>query len=269
MFGNNAQGILWDVDDLHAGKYPSSTSDRHVRRRRQLKNSCGGSTVMGTVAYIGLVGVEPSFQRRGVASYLMSQLLEWSYSRGCTTVLLDASDAGEPLYRRLGFVTEDTVGVWTASPPQLPLLPVRYTGIVQVADHGDQKAVGDADARWTGMPRRRIIQMFAADRPDRVLVARLPAGELEGYLIAQPQMIGPWLATSSEAAEALLHQGLPLAGNLAAVTVYAPSANQAATDILLRYGFTRSRFLAHMRLGIPLDADRRQRIYGQINLALG
>ena len=230
---------------------------------------CGCSTIMGSVAYIGLVGVEPSFQRRGVASHLMGQLLDWSYGRGCTTVLLDASAAGEPLYHRLGFVVEDSVGVWIATPPEPPTVPVRYTGIVQIATRRDHEAMAIADARWAGMPRHHVIEMFTAELPDRVLVARGPEGELEGYLMAQPHVIGPWMAVSSEAAEALLQQGLLLDGDLTEVTVFAPSANLAANDILLRYGFTRSRSLAHMRLGVPLEADRRQRTYGQVSLALG
>jgi GNAT superfamily N-acetyltransferase len=231
---------------------------------------CGGSTVMGTAAYIGLVGIEPSFQRRGVASFLMDHLLDWSHTRGCTTILLDASTAGEPLYRRLGFVVEDSVGVWTASPSRLPEMPVRYTGILQAASISDLAAMIDADTHWTNMPRQRIIQALACDQPlDHVLVARKPAGDLEGYLVVQPKVIGPWLATSAAAAGALLYQGLPLVSDPTGVTIFAPSSNLAATDILLRYGFARLRSLAHMRLGIPLDADRRQRIYGQMSLALG
>ena len=231
--------------------------------------ACGGSTVMGTVAYIGLVGVEPSWQRRGVASYLMDRLLDWSSSRGCTTVLLDASDAGQPLYRQLGFAVEDSVGVWTAAPPSLPEDPVRYTRAVQVASSSDLASVADADARWTNMPRQRIVKALAAEQPGSVLLARTSAGDLEGYLVLQPTVIGPWLATSAEAAEVLLHQGLTLARDLNAMTVFAPSSNRAATDILPRYGFVCSRSLAHMRLGIPLAADRRRWIYGQISLALG
>ena len=63
-----------------------------------------GGTNYGSVGHIGLVAVDPSKQRRGVALALMEHLLSWFAELRCPVIQLDASEAGAPLYRRLCFV---------------------------------------------------------------------------------------------------------------------------------------------------------------------
>ena len=66
-----------------------------------------GGTNYGTLGHIGLVAVDPSKQRRGVALALMEHLLNWFDAQRCPIIQLDASDAGAPLYRKLGFVEDE------------------------------------------------------------------------------------------------------------------------------------------------------------------
>src|SRR5215210_5851722 len=66
-----------------------------------------GGTNYGTVGHIGLVAVDPSKQRRGVALALMEHLLAWFAEQSCSLIQLDANDAGTPLYRKLGFVEDE------------------------------------------------------------------------------------------------------------------------------------------------------------------
>ncbi len=67
-----------------------------------------GATHYGPIAYIGLVGVHPAYQRRGIAMAMMRHLLRWSAERGRPVLQLDASPAGAPLYERLGFVDDES-----------------------------------------------------------------------------------------------------------------------------------------------------------------
>jgi GNAT superfamily N-acetyltransferase len=55
--------------------------------------------------YIWHVFVEPDVRRQGVASLLVQEAVAYLSSIGCTKAVLHASDAGEPVYRRLGFQT--------------------------------------------------------------------------------------------------------------------------------------------------------------------
>jgi predicted N-acetyltransferase YhbS len=74
----------------------------------------------GLFAYVGLMSVAPSMQKRGIGALILERLLAYLDERGCATVLLDASPAGKPLYDRFGFVEEDTTVVLKQT-EQVPL----------------------------------------------------------------------------------------------------------------------------------------------------
>jgi hypothetical protein len=88
-----------------------------------------------------------------------------------------------------------------------------------------------------------------------------------GYLIAQSQRLGPWLADTPEAAESLLCQALSLFSADASVLV--PEQNLAARALLERYGFTSGHRWQSMRRGGIPDPQRRQWLYGYANFYFG
>ncbi|MBB4237366.1 GNAT family N-acetyltransferase [Rhizobium esperanzae] len=53
--------------------------------------------------YIWSVYVADAFRRRGIAQALTDKAVGYLKSIGCTTVVIHASDAGEPVYRTVGF----------------------------------------------------------------------------------------------------------------------------------------------------------------------
>ena len=53
--------------------------------------------------YIWSVFVQPSYRRQGISRRLTQLAVDYLRSIGCTTVVLNASDAGEPVYASLGF----------------------------------------------------------------------------------------------------------------------------------------------------------------------
>lgn len=53
--------------------------------------------------YIWSVYVADAFRRRGIASALTDKAVDYLKSIGCTTAVIHASDAGEPVYRAAGF----------------------------------------------------------------------------------------------------------------------------------------------------------------------
>jgi GNAT superfamily N-acetyltransferase len=61
------------------------------------------------------VYTEPAWRRRGVAEFLMRQVLASAADYGLETLVLHASTAGRPLYERLGFVATNEMryaGAW-------------------------------------------------------------------------------------------------------------------------------------------------------------
>ena len=53
------------------------------------------------------VYVENEHRRQGLARKMMEALLEEAKSRGATSVTLDATESGKPLYKALGFSGSD------------------------------------------------------------------------------------------------------------------------------------------------------------------
>ena len=69
------------------------------------------------VTYIYLMATDPERQRRGAGRAVMSRAMEDAIRAGVTGFFLEASGAGEPLYRALGYETWDAVEYWMMNPP--------------------------------------------------------------------------------------------------------------------------------------------------------
>ncbi len=57
----------------------------------------------GRRAHLMNVYTHPDFRRQGVGRTMVSMLIDESRDRGITEISLDATEAGRPLYRALGF----------------------------------------------------------------------------------------------------------------------------------------------------------------------
>src|SRR5258708_38623110 len=68
------------------------------------------------LAWVGMVLTAPEFRRRGFAESLIERALEFVERRGVDTVKLDASETGNGLYRKFGFVEEREVHRWRRGP---------------------------------------------------------------------------------------------------------------------------------------------------------
>ena len=224
-----------------------------------------GGTNYGTVGHIGLVAVHPSMQRRGVALALMEHLLNWFAAQRCPLIQLDASEAGAPLYRRLGFVEDEkTLGF---SLDDCTLQPVRSERISQLrAD--DIPALVAFDTPIFGGEREAVFAATLAEAPERAFVAHDHEGQISGYLFAQSQVLGPWAAHTPAIADELLAAALtlPFGGAIRTLT---PGSNPDAATLLMRYGFSPQRMLRRMRYGGTAAAGRRELLYGQTSLAIG
>ena len=57
----------------------------------------------GRRAHLINVYTDPALRRQGIAYKMVSMLIERAWTRGATEISLDATEAGRPLYRKLGF----------------------------------------------------------------------------------------------------------------------------------------------------------------------
>ncbi len=224
-----------------------------------------GVTHYGSTAYIGLVGVDPAYQRRGIAMAMMQHLRRWSAERGSPVLQLDASPAGAPLYERLGFVDDgQTVSFMPDNNTSRPPLSERV-GLLRLADIPDLAAF---DAPIFGANRAAVFDLLLREAPERAFGVRDNAGEVSGYLFAQSATIGPWAARTLADAEALLGAALRLNYTIGPF-VLAPSTNPNAGSLLGRYGFNPNRSLRHMCLGGARPVGQRELLYGLASFAIG
>ena len=224
-----------------------------------------GAVDYGIFAYIGLLGVHPSFQRRGIGQSLMERILAWLDERGCLNAVLDATEVGTPLYSTLGFVEEEKslVFSWNNAVQELSA----SESISELRSH-DLTAVTAFDTPLFGANRQAVLTAFLNQFPGRAFLLRDSTGQIIGYLFAQLQKLGPWAATTPKAAAALLTTALQLSFN-GTPRVLVPSSNRTAITLLQGYGFKEERSLSHMRRGRSAVLGKRTMLYGMASFALG
>jgi GNAT superfamily N-acetyltransferase len=67
-------------------------------------NDDGTRVLAGIEGLVLNVWVEPAWRRRGLAEEMMRVILAWARAHDLARVSLHASEAGRPIYQRLGFV---------------------------------------------------------------------------------------------------------------------------------------------------------------------
>jgi len=63
----------------------------------------GVATVSGRVGWVGTIWVAPALRRRGLGRAITEAVIEELEASGCRTLVLVATEAGRPVYERLGF----------------------------------------------------------------------------------------------------------------------------------------------------------------------
>lgn len=61
----------------------------------------------GKRAHIMNVYTNPMYRRQGIALQMLNMLIEEAREKGVTEISLDATEAGRPLYKRLGFADSE------------------------------------------------------------------------------------------------------------------------------------------------------------------
>jgi len=212
--------------------------------------ACG--FLFGPVAWVAMVLVEESFRGRGIGRALTERVLEFVEQRGATTVRLDATALGRPLYERLGFTMQYRLVRYYS---ELPIAPP-FESIVEPLPSGRLDEVLDFDRRITRTDRGKLISRLYAESPDefRILCRR---GAIQGYLTTRPgsraRQIGPCLATR-EAGPLLLADALHRVTD-DRLFIDVPVGHTMANRWLTARGFAPYREQVRMCRGEPLIED--------------
>jgi ribosomal protein S18 acetylase RimI-like enzyme len=227
----------------------------------------GAAMDYGRFAYIGKMGVDPKVQRRGIGGRILETILGWLKDRKCPTILLDASPYGGPLYEKFGFIETDLTAVmWRnvvkSHTKERTALNRTKTEAVEL-----QRLLSFDMPRF-GADRLQLLRSYFDDDPTRFLVSHDQKGQVDGFLVAQSRVIGPWVASNVEIAEGLLDEALEFSFE-DNPTVFVSASNEAALELLLRHGFEKQRTQRHMYKGKSIQRDRKSSIYGQANFSFG
>lgn len=172
----------------------------------------------GPVGVVGNVIVRDDYRRRGLGRAIMDAAVEWMRERGVRSVLLDATPAGRPLYRGMGFVgVERSFYAWgllrTLDRSALRHIAAGHTvhhvpsrDLPRVAALDEQAFGGDRLPLVAGLLREPGAALYIAEDSDD-----LPTGFLVARPVEVPReglRVGPWIARDAATAAALLECAL-------------------------------------------------------------
>ena len=222
----------------------------------------GVLSVNGTVGWIGTIFVEPGWRRRGVGMALTQATIEAAESAGCRTLLLVATDAGRPLYEKIGFEIQTWYRILEA--PGLGDEPIDPR--IRPFATADLDAMADLSAAATGEDRRHLLEAFASPETASCLVH--DDGTLGGFVARAPWGGGSTIAPRLEDAEAILHARRVGRGPAQRIRAGLLVENAAGLERLLATGWTDSWGAPRLIRGEPLRW-KPEAIWGQFNHALG
>src|SRR5262249_2854849 len=157
----------------------------------------GTTTVclFGSIAWIAMVLVEASMRRRGIGTALMRHVLAQLDEQDVSTIRLDATALGQPLYERLGFVVEYQLARYEGT-----LAPAPAVDGVATAIPAQWDALARLDQAVTGADRRALLFRLFAEQPDRVRLTH-DGDDLSGFMAARvgcrAVQLGPCIAPPS------------------------------------------------------------------------
>ena len=197
--------------------------------------------VFGELGWIGMVLTDPAYRSRGLARKLLQTALTHSDVQDLRTLKLDATEFGKPLYKSLGFVTEETVERWhrpgeyRTLDTNSSILPSRFE---------------DLNRASFGVDRSMLLRDLFAHCP--------AAASSEGFALArggrEALYLGPCFSECAGDAAKLIESVI---GRMPSASWYwdlLPS-NEAAVRVAKENGFSMSRRLWRMRRGPSCEED--------------
>lgn len=208
------------------------------------------TTAYGTsLAWIGMMLVDPGYRRAGIGRQLMTQALEVLAHVDC--VALDATTLGRTLYDQLGFVEVGLLWRWdgTVVGGRHRPRPIRNLH-VQAATDSDLPTISRLDHDASGVDRERILRRLV-EHPRAKRWKATRAGALVAFAMARPATrgytVGPVVAREPSAAVALTEAVLrSMDGQQVALDVWDSSP---LLDLLAAYGLQQRRSLTRMSRG--------------------
>jgi ribosomal protein S18 acetylase RimI-like enzyme len=236
----------------------------------------GVGTANGPVGWIGTIFVEPAQRGRGLGRAMTQAIIDGLDAAGCATLVLVATSEGRRLYERMGFEVQtryrileapglgdadDTEGAGIARGPE-----ASGTAAVRAFEPGDLARMTALDRLATGEDRAHALARLAT--PDTARVLAGDDGAVRAFVVRPPWGGGATVASSIEAALAVITARRRAAGPDGRVRVGILGENRRGHAALARAGFRAQWSAPRMVRGAPL-AWHPEMVWGQFNHAMG
>ncbi len=233
-----------------------------VAKADEMVVGTGIATLNGTVAWVGTIWVDPAWRRRGVGIAMTQAVIDVAESAGCRTLLLVATEAGRPLYERLGFELQTWYRILEAP----GLGEVAVDPRIRPYVPGDLGAMGELATSATGEERTHLLAAFATPETAQCLVR--DDGTVGGFVVRAPWGGGSTIAPRLEDAEAILHSRRVGREPDQRIRAGLIAENEAGSKRLLATGWTEAWRAPRLIRGDALPWQPAS-IWGQFNHALG
>lgn len=235
-------------------------------------------TVIGSVAtlrfqggfdWLAMVLVSPEYRRQGIASRLVEEAIELLGARAL--VRLDATPAGELVYRNLAFVPEYALARMERPPAAIE--PMRDDGVRAIEDE-DLIEVMALDRDVFGADRGALLRMLRQDAPGYAIVDRR-GSRLDGYAFGRHgfsfDQLGPIIARDENVARRLVGH-LVASHPRVAFLVDVPRRSATWVEWLGNIGFREQRGFVRLVRGAPAGLESTssdQRLFATIGADFG
>jgi GNAT superfamily N-acetyltransferase len=218
-----------------------------------------GTKVVGTAAticyedrfaWIGMVLVDPEYRKQGIGTQLLKKAIGHLDNSRISTMKLDATPLGKPLYTKLGFVNEYEIGRWILKRPLETISPMPASTHVPLTEY-QKEQIFALDRESFGADRRFLLRSLCLQAPE-LAIAVWQNGTPQCFAFGRhglfADQLGPCVATGGVAAKKLLREFLARSSRETLV-VDSIQSNPAAIESLIACGFVLSRPLTRMVRG--------------------
>jgi GNAT superfamily N-acetyltransferase len=188
------------------------------------------------IGWIAMMLVDKRSRGQGVGKALMSHAIAYLESQGVTSIRLDATELGRPVYLKLGFVDQFELNRYAGT---LPVVDMPYLKDVEGIKDKDWDQVIALDTQLMSTPRGSLLKSLAG-KPETTSVLIRNHGQVAGYMFIRPganaTFIGPCVAITPEGGQKLLSWAMMVCSGHDVILDIPAShrhANEWATDMRL------------------------------------
>jgi len=218
-----------------------------------------GMKVVGTAAticyenrfaWIGMVLVDPEYRKQGIGTQLLKKTIEHLDHSNISTIKLDATPLGKPLYAKLGFVSEFEIDRWILKRPPGTISTIPSSPPAPLTEY-QEKEIFTLDREFFGADRSFLLRSLCNEAPELAITVwqdGMPLCFAYGRHGLFADHLGPCMATSRVAAEQLLREFLARSSRETLI-VDCIKSHPGVVETLAAFGFVLSRPLTRMVRG--------------------